>query len=330
MIFNKRELLRTLDHLYRLNKDSERGFESVSEHVKNRGLKALLKSQAQRRAEFAAELQSEIHQLQDALPTGGTLLAAIHRGWIDIKAAMTIGRENVERVVLLESERGEAVALRRYQQVLRHELPTTLHQLLQSQAAEVARTHHLVQQIAGRLDDQIVVQLFDNADIARDATALLRDAGIAQEKIQIGEVSQVAQEYFCDCQRSRVMEISFVGMLFGLAFGTILGAIAGSNTVLGPLLVNREAVTMWESVATTTLVGFAGGAGLGGLLGMLIGQATVEDDDYVYHQSMLQGNTLVLVETARARAQAVRQSLHSLHLGARVTAGKTHPDAVSL
>ena len=46
MTMDKEKISRALSKLYSLNRDSERGFETAAEHVRNRGLKGLLKHQA--------------------------------------------------------------------------------------------------------------------------------------------------------------------------------------------------------------------------------------------------------------------------------------------
>jgi hypothetical protein len=60
MISMNAEIVATLNRLVRLNRASELGFETAAEHVKNRGLKLLLRSYARQRARFGEELSREI------------------------------------------------------------------------------------------------------------------------------------------------------------------------------------------------------------------------------------------------------------------------------
>lgn len=299
---------RLLRRLHRLNQGSEMGFETVAEHVKNRGLKILLKAHAYQRAQFAADLLDVMQSLGVTPPGRRSVLAAIHRGWIDIKAAMTIGRASVEQVVLSECVRGDTVALRAYRDALRTPLPDEVHRLLQRQAAEIEQAKTLFQRLVGTADDQLVVQLFDSSGAAHQAISTLADAGISQEQIRLEDLAQVAQAYECHCQRQRVLESGITGVLLGLSAGALLGVLIGLSSLVG-----GSVALMWETLATTTSTGLLGGGLLGGLIGLFVGQATTEDDAYLYHQSLQQGETLVTVETSRARAWEVRKLLSATH-----------------
>jgi uncharacterized protein (TIGR02284 family) len=300
--------LQILQRLYRLNQDSELGFETVAEHVKNRGLKIFLKSYAQQRAHFAAELLTVMADRGWEPVQRSNPLASLHRGWIDLKAAMTIGRESVEGVVLSESVRGETAALRAYREALRSALSDDAQQLLRRQAAEIERARIRLSGFAGQLESQLVVQLFDNAQAAEQAMTSLANVGIAPEQIQLADLTQMEQAYQCNCQRRRVLESSTTGLLLGLMVGAILGALSGMLALVG-----EPATAVWTTVATTTGAGLLGGGVLGGLLGVLIGQATTEDDAYLYGQSLHQGDTLMTVEANEGHAREVRQLLSSQH-----------------
>ncbi|MFZ4851122.1 MAG: PA2169 family four-helix-bundle protein [Caldilinea sp.] len=86
------EIVSTLDELVSLNLDSEMGFETAAEHAREPALKTRLRDFARQRARFAEELRAEI------IGWGGTPqqrrnpMAALHRGWIDLKAGLTVGR----------------------------------------------------------------------------------------------------------------------------------------------------------------------------------------------------------------------------------------------
>ena len=108
-----------LNDLSRLCKDSEKGFKVAAESVDNRGLKMLFKTYAQQRAQFAAELAQEVERLGSKVTAGSSFLAVLHRGWIDIRAAMTIGPQNMENFVLSEALRGDGAALQRYDPALK-------------------------------------------------------------------------------------------------------------------------------------------------------------------------------------------------------------------
>jgi uncharacterized protein (TIGR02284 family) len=83
---------KVLEHLTRLveiNKDAEAGFLNAAENVKNSELESQFAGYAKQHAKFAAELQSEVERLGGDPPDSGTVGGAIHRGWMDVKSALT-------------------------------------------------------------------------------------------------------------------------------------------------------------------------------------------------------------------------------------------------
>src|SRR3954469_13686928 len=86
------QIASTLNELIQTSKDGENGFRAAAESVEDTNLRHLLESYAQQRAEFASELQLEVRRLaQDPVDTGHAS-AALHRGWMEIKAGVA-GRD---------------------------------------------------------------------------------------------------------------------------------------------------------------------------------------------------------------------------------------------
>jgi uncharacterized protein (TIGR02284 family) len=128
----------TLNELIQTSKDGENGFRAAAASVEDSNLRRLLESYAQQRAEFVAELQLEVRRLaQDPVDTGHAA-AALHRGWLDIKASLT-GRD--EAAVIAECERGEDIAVGVYQKALDSDLPADLRMVVQRQFLEVQQAH---------------------------------------------------------------------------------------------------------------------------------------------------------------------------------------------
>lgn len=298
----------TLYRLYRLNQESELGIETMAGHIKNRGLKILLKTYADQRAEFVEELLTAAGSFHEVTPGYRSQLAAIHRGWIDIQAALTIGRESVEQVVLAQATRGENAALRAYQNALQTPLPEEIQQMLQRQMATIETVSERLQKLAGRRENQLVVQLFDSAQAAQQAVTSLDGADVVEEQILVRDLNQASPDHPHHRRRQRVLEPGMTGMLLGVLLGVILGVVAGfAANWYTPTL------SLWSTMLLTTLGGILCGGVMGGLNGMFIGMATAEDDVYLYEQSLRQGDTLVTIETIPARAREVRQMLSTLH-----------------
>ncbi len=78
-----------LNHLVRVNRDAEAGFGAAAENVKNSELETLFTGYAKQHAKFAAELQEEVEHLGGNSSDAGTLGGALHRGWMDLKSAVS-------------------------------------------------------------------------------------------------------------------------------------------------------------------------------------------------------------------------------------------------
>jgi uncharacterized protein (TIGR02284 family) len=304
MIAMNDEVVITLNRLVRLNQASERGFETASEHVKNRGLKLQLKEYARQRAYFREELRLEIIKWGGAVQVARDPLAALHRGWIDIKAALTVGRDNEAQVVLGECLRGERVALWQYEQARQMVLPVAVDELLLQQAGEIQAVYDRLCRMAECSDEAMLVQLFDQAEAAQRAVAQLEAAGIDRRQIQLTPVAETGA-YYCACQRQRVLESAGAGALSGAGAGLLMGIIvslglgfAGTDLTLALL-------------ATTLLLSIGTGSLGGGFFGLIIGYSITEDDRYVYDESTRNGSVIVTVQLERAQTPQARQLLHA-------------------
>ncbi|MGA8027853.1 MAG: PA2169 family four-helix-bundle protein [Bryobacteraceae bacterium] len=78
-----------LNHLVHINKDSEAGFRTAAENVKNSEIETLFAGYAKQHAKFVTELQNEIERLGGSASDSGTLGGALHRGWMDVKSAIS-------------------------------------------------------------------------------------------------------------------------------------------------------------------------------------------------------------------------------------------------
>jgi uncharacterized protein (TIGR02284 family) len=138
------EVASTLNGLIQIDKDGESGFRAAAAEVKDANLGRLFESLAQQRAEFAAELQLEIRRLARDPVDSGHAAAALHRSWMDIKAGIT-GRDDA--AVISESERGEDLVVRAYQEALNADLPSDVRVLVERQFVQVQEAHDHVRSL---------------------------------------------------------------------------------------------------------------------------------------------------------------------------------------
>jgi uncharacterized protein (TIGR02284 family) len=99
------------------------------------------------RAQMAAELQTEVRSLGGDPDKGGSMSGSIHRGWLNLKAAIT-GHD--DHAIVSEAERGEDVAKEAYESALKATLPPSAQTLVQQQAAKVRRVHDAVRDLRDR------------------------------------------------------------------------------------------------------------------------------------------------------------------------------------
>jgi len=130
----------TLKNLVQTLHDGQQGFKRASENVKDSNLKEVFSRFSLQRSKFAGELESELLTLgeEDPQNEGSTVTGTIHRGWIDLKAALT---SHDNHAVLAEAERGEDAARKAYEEALETELPMPIRKIVIRQAEEIQRAH---------------------------------------------------------------------------------------------------------------------------------------------------------------------------------------------
>ena len=132
------DTLNILNDLIHINKDGQEGFRDAAENVKSPELKSLFTKYSLQRSKFAGELQQHVTEIGEEPEKESSLAGAVHRGWIDLKAAITQGTDHP---ILVECERGEDHAVEAYHEALEAELPANIRAVLEDQAAVVHGTH---------------------------------------------------------------------------------------------------------------------------------------------------------------------------------------------
>ena len=144
MAVDNDDTISTLNNLIETCKDGQDGFRSAAGGVRNAELKTLFHAYSQQRAQFAAELQGEVRRLGGDPEKTGSTAAALHRGWIDIKGAVT-GED--EGAIVSECERGEDSAVRNYEEALREDLPSDVRTIIERQFRQVKEAHDRIRSL---------------------------------------------------------------------------------------------------------------------------------------------------------------------------------------
>jgi uncharacterized protein (TIGR02284 family) len=139
------EVESTLNHLIETCRDGQNGFEAAAKAIKDKSLEAELTQYSLQRQRFAADLQSVLSSMSDSSSEeSGSISAAMHRGWMNLKAA--IASDN-RHAVLAECERGEDSAVQAYRDAITGNLATSLETLIESQYEQVQRVHDRVKEL---------------------------------------------------------------------------------------------------------------------------------------------------------------------------------------
>lgn len=138
------EVISTLNNLIETSRDGQNGFQTAAEGVKNPDLKSLFYSYSQERARFVGELQDEVRRLGGDPETTGSIAATLHRGWINIKSAVTGGDEGS---IISECERGEDSALKNYNAALEVDVPANIRSIIERQYVQVKSAHDQIRSL---------------------------------------------------------------------------------------------------------------------------------------------------------------------------------------
>src|SRR5688572_9812141 len=109
------DLVSTLNTLIETCQDGEQGFRAAAENVRDTNVKSVFSEIAHQRHQFAEELKGEVQRLGGQPEQGGSVAGAAHRGWMQIKGALT-GQDDPS--IISEAERGEDVAVATYRRAL--------------------------------------------------------------------------------------------------------------------------------------------------------------------------------------------------------------------
>jgi uncharacterized protein (TIGR02284 family) len=139
-----KELVETL-------KDGERGYAEAADKVRDSEHPAwaeTLQRLSQQRAAFSREIVEMGHEYGDDVDESGTVAAAVHRGWLSLKDAVT---GDDPSAVLGAAVTGEDHAVSEYEKALEMDLSAGFREVVARQHGEVvaARTEVKALQAAG-------------------------------------------------------------------------------------------------------------------------------------------------------------------------------------
>ena len=144
----------TISHLNRLIetcKNGELGYAEAARKVEDTRLQTLLEGYSKERAGFARALQAEVKKLGGTPADSGTLGAALHRGWLDLKAIATLGAGGA---ILSACETGENSAWTHYKHVIDSDITGDSRKMVEKQWEKVKEAISHLQHLQGELTEQ--------------------------------------------------------------------------------------------------------------------------------------------------------------------------------
>jgi len=142
---NEKEIASVINNLIETLKDGEKGFKEAADGVKDPELKSLFTQYSAQRHRFASELQTELRSVAGAEPeTGGSAAGAMHRGWMDLKSAIS-GKN--EGAILAECERGEDSAVKEFKETIDKPLSSPLRDVVFRQYTDIKLAHDRIKQL---------------------------------------------------------------------------------------------------------------------------------------------------------------------------------------
>ena len=289
-----------LVYLYKIVEAGERGYAVVASNVSNRALKILYKSYAQQRLQFKEEIIAEIKRLGGHTRPGSNFLGIVHRGRIDIFAALTIGAENVEKVVLKEVLLGETIAIKAYERTLKKDLPPETREILERQFEEVRNVVEQVRLMKGQNGKQLVLRLYDSKTDADEALQSLKKEGFSEKAIEMESWSHGIYSELYKGRGTTILETMISGAVGGAIWGAVAGALAAIGIIQIAAINSEKAAPVVLLLAILGLM--AAGAFIGGMMGLFIGWGIASEDSSVYDNSIKHGEILMrtIVEVPRA------------------------------
>jgi uncharacterized protein (TIGR02284 family) len=128
----------TLNELIETCRDGQEGFKQAAEGVSSEQLKSVFSKYSQERAGYVADLQNLVRTLGGDPEESGSTAGALHRGWINIKSAVT-GSDDA--AILNECERGEDSAKDIYKKAQKEDLPGYIRDIVEAQFSGVLAAH---------------------------------------------------------------------------------------------------------------------------------------------------------------------------------------------
>jgi len=136
---------KTTKKLIEVLEDGKKGFAEGADKLKaldRPDLASMFERHAQQRQQFSSQLESMAQAYGDDIDEDGSVAAAVHRGWMSLKDAISGSDPDG---VLTAAVQGEDHAVETYESALAEDISPDLRTTVQSQLAEITTARREVQ-----------------------------------------------------------------------------------------------------------------------------------------------------------------------------------------
>ena len=145
------ETISCLNGLIETCRNGELGYAEAARLVKDKRLETILEGYAKERAGFVRALQAEVRKLGGTPAESGTIGAAMHRGWMELKSLATLGSGGA---ILAACETGEDSAWTHYKEATDSDISGESRTLIDKQWGKVKEAIAHLQHLQGELPEE--------------------------------------------------------------------------------------------------------------------------------------------------------------------------------
>lgn len=146
---NNQDIAKLLNNLIETLKDGQEGFRLAAQDSTSPQVKQLCNEFSAQRAAFATQLQTHVAGLGKEYETESSVTGSLHRGWINLKSALT-GKD--DHAIMAECERGEDYAVGAFREALaENNLPPTIAGTVRQQSSDIQDAHDRVRDLRDSL-----------------------------------------------------------------------------------------------------------------------------------------------------------------------------------
>ncbi len=132
------DVITHLNDLARVCVDGIHGYRTAATDIKNSELATVFEGYAAQRAKFLQQLEGEVKRLGGVPNESGSLSASVHRGWMNLKAAVT---GSSAEAIVAACETGEDSATAAFERVVDTILPGEVRSLVEHQWEQIKEAH---------------------------------------------------------------------------------------------------------------------------------------------------------------------------------------------